>query len=73
MPICEHVLKTAPPRACRFFGNIPVMMSRLTVKRTSQLRGVKIWIHLYQRPVGEWYRKGYMGGKTLCRYKGKKQ
>lgn len=45
-PSCAHVLKTAPLRACMLFGKTSEMTSRPTVKRTSQLMGVRI----YNRP-----------------------
>lgn len=41
-PSCAQVLKTAPPRPCVCAGKLAEMMRMPTVKRTSQLMGVRI-------------------------------
>lgn len=44
VPSCAQVLKTAPLKACMWAGNTSDTTRRPTVKRISQLNGVRICI-----------------------------
>lgn len=50
-PSWAHVLNTAPLRACMCFGKLSEMTRIPTVKRTSQLIGVRIWENVCQQPA----------------------
>ena len=47
VPSCEQVLNTAPPRACVREGKTAEMISRPTVKRTSELKGWRTCVKLH--------------------------
>lgn len=47
VPSWAHVLKTAPLRACMRLGKTSETMRRPTVKRMSQLMGVRIYMRRF--------------------------